>query len=236
MSTPPLVLVADEPRITRHVAETLSGEGFRVVAADRGETALAIDDELRPDIVLLDLALPDLDGFEVMRKLQERRQVPVVLLSAKGSTTDKARGLDLGADDYLAKPFQPEELAARVRAILRRTLDIAGEQGVVAFDDVAIDLSRRLVTRRGKLVHLSRTEWLLLSHLAANAGRVVLHGELLTKVWGPEYREDLGYLRVWVSRVRRKLGTPPGQAGRIRTFQGIGYLLDVAPATAPRPA
>ncbi len=171
-----------------------------------------------------------------MRKLQERRQVPVVLLSAKGSTTDKARGLDLGADDYLAKPFQPEELAARVRAILRRTLDIAGGQGVVAFDDVAIDLSRRLVTRRGKLVHLSRTEWLLLSHLAANAGRVVLHGELLTKVWGPEYREDLGYLRVWVSRVRRKLGTPPGQAGRIRTFQGIGYLLDVAPATAPRPA
>jgi DNA-binding winged helix-turn-helix (wHTH) protein len=105
---------------------------------------------------------------------------------------------------------------------------------VVGFDDVEIDLARRLVTRGGKLVHLSRTEWLLLSHLAANAGRVVLHGELLTKVWGPEYREDLGYLRVWVSRVRRKLGTPPGQAGRIRTFQGIGYLLDIRdPAPGP---
>ena len=125
MTTPPLVLVADEPRVTRHVAEALSGEGFRVVAAHRGEAALAVDDELRPDIVLLDLALPDLDGFEVMRQLQERRQVPIVLLSAKGSTADKARGLDLGADDYLAKPFQDEELAARVRAILRRTLDVA---------------------------------------------------------------------------------------------------------------
>ncbi len=234
MTTPPLVLVADEPRVTRHVADTLSRDGFRVVAAHRGEAALAVDDELRPDIVLLALALPDLDGFEVMRQLQERRQVPVVLLSAKGSTADKARGLDLGADDYLAKPFQTEELAARVRAILRRTLDLSVGQGVVGFDDVEIDLARRLVTRGGKLVHLSRTEWLLLSHLAANAGRVVLHGELLTKVWGPEYREDLGYLRVWVSRVRRKLGTPPGQAGRIRTFQGIGYLLDVRdPAPGP---
>ena len=185
--------------------------------------------------MLLDLALPDLDGFEVMRQLQERRQVPIVLLSAKGSTADKARGLDLGADDYLAKPFQDEELAARVRAILRRTFDVTGGPSVVGFDDVEIDLARRLVTRGGKLVHLSRTEWLLLSHLAANAGRVVLHGELLTKVWGPEYREDLGYLRVWVSRVRRKLGTPPGQAGRIRTFQGIGYLLDIRdPALRPR--
>jgi two-component system, OmpR family, KDP operon response regulator KdpE len=235
MTTPPLVLVADVPRIASFVSDTLSADGFRVVAADRGDRALAIDEELRPDIVLLDLALPDLDGFEVMRQLQERRLVPVVLLSAKGSTADKARGLDLGADDYLVKPFQAEELAARVRAILRRTHDASGGQAVVEFDDVAIDLSRRLVTRRGKLVHLSRTEWLLLSHLAANAGRVVLHGELLTKVWGPEYRQDLGYLRVWVSRVRRKLGTPPGQAGRIRTFQGIGYLLDVRPA-APRPA
>ena len=103
---------------------------------------------------------------------------------------------------------------------------------MLGFDDVEIDLGRRLVRRDGELVHLSRTEWLLLSHLAENAGRVVLHGELLTKVWGPEYREDVGYLRVWVSRVRRKLGTPPGEAGRIRTFQGIGYLLD-APGRDP---
>ena len=129
MSTPPLVLVADEPRVTRHVVATLSPEGFRVVEAHSGEAALAVDEELRPDIVLLDSGLADLDGFEIMRMLKERRPVPVMLLSPRGSTADKARGLDLGADDYLAKPFQPEELAARVRAILRRTLDPDGRPG-----------------------------------------------------------------------------------------------------------
>src|SRR6266576_608405 len=116
---------------------------------------------------------------------------------------------------------------ARVRAVLRRSSGAQPGSGVLAFDDVEIDLERRMVTRDGELVQLSRTEWLLLQHLAANAGKVVLHTELLTKVWGPEYRDDLQYLRVWVSRVRRKLGAVPGEAGRIRTFQGIGYLLDV---------
>ena len=241
MSTPALVLVADdEARVTNLVSITLSEQGFRVVTASSAEEALVLDEELRPDIVLVDLVMPDLDGIEVMRQIRERRQVPVVLLSAKSSTTDKARGLDLGADDYLAKPFQPDELAARVRAILRRTSSGEERPGIVRFDDVEIDLDRRLVSRNDELVQLSRTEWLLLRHLAANAGKVVLHSELLTKVWGPEYRDELGYLRVWVSRVRRKLGAPPGQPGRIRTFQGIGYLLDVedTPAEAseaPRP-
>ncbi len=228
MSTPPLVLVADdEPRITNLVAIALSEQGFRVVTASSGEQALLLDEELRPDIVLVDLVMPDLDGIEVMRQLRERRRVPVVLLSAKSSTTDKARGLDLGADDYLAKPFQPDELAARLRAILRRTSVEEARPGILRFDDVEIDLDRRLVSRNDELVQLSRTEWLLLRHLAANAGKVVLHSELLTKVWGPEYRDELGYLRVWISRVRRKLGTPIGSQGRIRTFQGIGYLLDI---------
>ena len=173
--------------------------------------------------------MPDLDGIEVMRQLRERRPVPVILLTAKGSTSDKAKGLDLGADDYIAKPFHPDELAARVRAVIRRSSGAAPGAGIIAFDDVEIDLERRMVTRNGELVQLSRTEWLLLQHLAANAGKVVLHTELLTKVWGPEYRDDLQYLRVWVSRVRRKLGAKPGEAGRIRTFQGIGYLLDIEP-------
>ena len=158
--------------------------------------------------------------------------MPVILLTAKGSTADKAKGLDLGADDYVAKPFHPDELAARVRAVLRRSSGAAPGSGVLAFDDIEIDLERRMVTRDGELVQLSRTEWLLLQHLAANAGKVVLHTELLTKVWGPEYRDDLQYLRVWVSRVRRKLGSEPGDPGRIKTFQGIGYLLDVDPASA----
>ena len=228
MNNQPLVLVADdEPRITKLVAMSLSDEGFRVVTASGGEEALRKAEEVRPDIVLLDVVMPDLDGIEVMRQLREWRPVPVILLTAKGSTADKAKGLDLGADDYIAKPFHPDELAARVRAVIRRSGGAEPGAGVIKFDDVEIDLERRMVTRNGELVQLSRTEWLLLQHLAANAGKVVLHTELLTKVWGPEYRDDLQYLRVWVSRVRRKLGALPGEPGRIRTFQGIGYLLDV---------
>jgi len=228
LSTQPLVLVADdEPRITKLVSLALSNEGFRVVTASSGEEALRRAEEVRPDIVLLDIVMPDIDGIEVMRQLRERRSVPVILLTAKGSTSDKAKGLDLGADDYVAKPFDLDELAARVRAVLRRALGVAPGGGVLRFDDVEIDLERRKVSRGGDVVQLSRTEWLLLQHLATNAGKVVLHTELLTKVWGPEYRDDLQYLRVWISRVRRKLGARPGEPGRIKTFQGIGYLLDV---------
>ena len=233
MPTEPLVLVADdEPRITKLVELALGDEGFRVVTAEGGREALEKAEEYRPDVILLDIMMPDLDGIEVMRELRERRPVPVILLSAKDSTSDKALGLDLGADDYLAKPFHPDELAARIRAVLRRTdgaTSGAEATPVLAFDDVEIDLERRTVTRDGELVRFSRTEWLLLQHLAANAGKVVIHSELLTKVWGPEYRDDLQYLRVWISRVRRKLGAEPGESGRIRTLSGIGYLLDVEP-------
>jgi two-component system KDP operon response regulator KdpE len=230
----PLVLVADdEPRITKLVAIALSEEGFRVVTANGGEEAIAAAEEYRPDIVLLDIVMPDRDGIEVMRELQQRQPVPVILLTAKGATADKAKGLDLGADDYIAKPFHPDELAARVRAVLRRAAGVAPQQGMIRFDDVEIDLERRMVRKDGQLVHLSRTEWLLLQHLAANAGKVVVHSELLTKVWGPEYRDDVQYLRVWISRVRRKLGSEPGDMGRIKTFQGIGYLLDAEPPTEP---
>ena len=228
MGTQPLVLVADdEPRITKLVSIALTEEGFRVVTATGGEDALAKAEEVRPDIVLLDIVMPDLDGIEVMRHLREQRPVPVILLTAKGATADKAKGLDLGADDYIAKPFHPDELAARVRAVIRRSSGVEPGAGVLAFDDIEIDLERRMVRRNGELVQLSRTEWLLLQHLATHPGKVVLHTELLTKVWGPEYRDDLQYLRVWISRVRRKLGAKPGEPGRIKTFQGIGYLLDV---------
>jgi len=237
LSTQPLVLVADdEPRITKLVSIALQAEGFRVVTADGGEDALRKAEEVRPDVVLLDLVMPDLDGIEVMQQLRDLRPVPVILLTAKGATADKAKGLDLGADDYIVKPFHPDELAARVRAVLRRSSGATPGQGIVSFDDVEIDLERRMVTKDGQLVQLSRTEWLLLQHLAANAGKVVLHTELLTKVWGPEYRDDLQYLRVWVSRVRRKLGAEPGEPGRIKTFQGIGYLLDIEGTATDAPA
>ena len=230
MKNQPLVLVADdEPRITKLVAVTLTDEGFRVITASGGEEALKMAEEYRPDIVLLDIVMLDLDGIEVMSRMREWRPVPVILLTAKGSTADKARGLDLGADDYIAKPFHPDELAARVRAVLRRAAGVATGGGVVHIGDVEIDLERRFMTRGGELVQLSRTEWLLLQHLAANAGKVVLHSELLTKVWGPEYRDDMQYLRVWVSRIRRKLGAAPGEPGPITTYQGIGYVLNVDP-------
>jgi two-component system, OmpR family, KDP operon response regulator KdpE len=233
LSSQALVLVADdEPRITRLVAMALTEEGFRVITAPNGGEALRVADEYRPDVILLDIVMPDLDGIEVMRRLRESRSVPVILLTAKGSTADKAKGLDLGADDYIAKPFHPDELVARVRSVLRRSAGAGSPGGIVRFDDVEVDLERRMVMRSGELVQLSRTEWLLLQYLAANAGKVVLHTELLTKIWGPEYRDDLQYLRVWISRVRRKLGAKPGELGRIKTFQGIGYLLDVESRSA----
>ncbi len=230
MPAKPLVLVADdEARITKLVSMVLEEEGFRVVTAANGEEALDRVIEYRPDIVLLDIVMPDMDGIDVMQQMRERVPVPVVLLTAKGSISDKARGLDLGADDYIAKPFHPGELAPRVRAVLRRSTGAAPGRNVVAFDDVEIDLERRLVSRGGKFISFSRTEWLLLEHLAANAGKVIRHVELLTKVWGPEYRDDIQYLRVWISRVRRKLGARPGESGRIKTYLGIGYRLDVEP-------
>ena len=226
LNNQPLVLVADdEPRITKLVALTLHDEGFRVVTAGGGEEALKKAEEVRPDIVLLDIVMPDLDGIEVMRQLRERRPVAVILLTAKGSTADKAKGLDLGADDYIAKPFHPDELAARVRAVLRRASGVSPGAGIVAFDDVEIDLERRMVRRGGELVQLSRTEWLLLQHLATHPGKVVLHTELLTKVWGPEYRDDLQYLRVWISRLRKKLCDDSTDPRYIQTVSGVGYML-----------
>jgi two-component system KDP operon response regulator KdpE len=230
MNAKPLVLIADdEPRITKLVSLSLEEQGCQIVVASTGEEALEKLEQYRPDIVVLDIVLPDIDGIEVMRQMRERRPVPVILVTAKGSTADKARGLDLGADDYIAKPFHPAELGPRVRAVLRRSAGIAPGRGLVRFGDVEVDLERRLVKKDGQLVQFSRTEWLLLEHLATNAGKVVLHAELLTAVWGADYRDDIQYLRVWVGRVRRKLGAKPGHSGHIKTFQGIGYQLEVEP-------
>jgi two-component system KDP operon response regulator KdpE len=229
MTTEPLVMaVDDEAGILRLIKLELSTQGFRVVTAASGEEALRVAEEQRPDIALLDIVMPEMTGLEVMRRLRERSSIPVILLTAKGSEADKVRGLELGADDYLAKPFSPEELSARVRAVLRRTVGSSSTENIVRTGDIEIDLNRRLVKRNGDLVMLTRTEWMLLQHLAANAGKIMLNAELLSKVWGPEYRDDLQYLRVWVSRLRRKLEPDPSQPVMIKTFQGIGYMLDVA--------
>ncbi|HYM15910.1 MAG TPA: response regulator transcription factor [Dehalococcoidia bacterium] len=227
MATQPLILALDdEPGILRLIKLEFSTQGFSVITAEDGETALSLVESHRPDIALLDVVLPDMSGLEVMRRIRERSNMPVILLTAKGAEADKVRGLEMGADDYIAKPFSPEELSARVRAVLRRARGADGTEGVVTIDDVEIDLDRRLVKRGGRLLTLTRTEWTLLEHLASNAGKLLLNRALLSKVWGPEYCDDLQYLRVWVSRLRRKLERDPSNPKLIRTFQGIGYMLD----------
>jgi two-component system KDP operon response regulator KdpE len=226
MTAEPLVLaVDDEVGIQRLIKLELSSQGFRVVTAGGGEEALRIAEQQRPDIAVLDILMPDMSGLEVMRRLRERTTIPIILLTAKDNDADKVRGLELGADDYLVKPFSPEELSARVRAVLRRSLG-PSRTDIVRAGDVEIDLNRRLVKKGGEIVTLTRTEWMLLQHLAANAGKVMLNTELLSKVWGPEYRDDLQYLRVWVSRLRSKLESDPATPAIIKTLQGIGYLLD----------
>jgi two-component system KDP operon response regulator KdpE len=236
MSAEPLLLVVDdEAGILRLIKLELSAQGFRVITASSGEEALRLAEEQRPDAVLLDIMMPEITGLEVMRRLRERTNIPVLLVTAKDKDADKVRGLELGADDYIVKPFSPDELGARVRAVLRRGLGQDVER-VVRAGDVEIDLTRRLVKRNGNPVAVTRTEWLLLQHLAANAGKVMLNTELLSKVWGPEYRDDLQYLRVWVSRLRAKLEVEPANPAIIKTLQGIGYMFEAETPAPVAPA
>jgi two-component system KDP operon response regulator KdpE len=203
-----------------------------VVTAASGDEALTTIEEHRPDIVLLDVVMPGSNGLEVLRSIRERWTVPVILVTARDREIDKVRGLEMGADDYIVKPFGADEMGARIRAVLRRAAGIDSEQ-VVHAGELTVDLGRRLVRRSGEQVAVTRTEWQLLQHLAANAGKVILSGELLAKVWGPEYRDDLQYLRVWVSRLRQKLETDPSHPTIIKTLPGIGYMFQ---ADVPEPA
>ncbi len=233
MSTEPLLLaVDDEAGILRLIKLELTAQGFRVMTTSDPEEAMRLAEERRPDAILLDIVMPEITGLELMRRIRERANTPIILVTAKDKDQDKVRGLELGADDYIVKPFSLEELGARIRAVLRRSSGQDSER-VVKSGPVEIDLTRRLVKRDGEMVAVTRTEWLLLQHLAANAGKVILNAELLSKVWGPEYRDDLQYLRVWVSRLRHKLEPEPGNPRIIKTLQGIGYMLDAE--AAPRP-
>jgi two-component system KDP operon response regulator KdpE len=234
MATPePLVLVVDdEAGILQLIKLEFAAQGFRVVTASNGQEALEKAEEQRPDIILLDILMPGMSGLEVMRKLRETSNTPILLVTAKDSDTDKVKGLELGADDYIVKPFNPEELSARIRAVLRRSIVPGDAKKVVQAGDIEIDLNRRIVTKNGKMVGLTRTEWLLLQSLALNAGKVILNAQLLSKVWGPEYSHEIPYLRVWVSRLRRKLEPDPGDPVIIKTLPGIGYLLNTEPETS----
>ncbi|MGH2608003.1 MAG: response regulator transcription factor [Tepidiformaceae bacterium] len=236
MSTEPLLLaVDDEAGILRLIKLELTAQGFRVMTTSDPEEAMRLAEERRPDAILLDIVMPEITGLELMRRIRERANTPIILVTAKDKDQDKVRGLELGADDYIVKPFSLEELGARIRAVLRRSSGQDTER-VVKAGTVEIDLTRRLVKRDGELVPVTRTEWLLLQHLAANAGKVILNAELLSKVWGPEYRDDLQYLRVWVSRLRHKLEPEPGNPTIIKTLQGIGYMFDAEPSPSPAAA
>jgi len=169
--------------------------------------------------------MPGMSGVEVLREVREHHPVPVILLSARSSAASVTEGLNLGADDYVTKPFHPSELGARIRAVMRRTRRgmLMGSREV---GNAHVDLDARVVSLAGKPVRMSRNEWLLLELFLANEGRILLHHEILSHVWGPEYRDEVAYLRLWVGQLRRKLGVGPWEEGAIRTVQGLGYVFD----------
>ncbi len=226
MENRPLVLVADDqPEITKLVTLTLQAEGFRVLTAGDGSEALAQLADANPDVLLLDIMMPGMSGIDVLREVREHHPVPVILLSARSSAASVSEGLDLGADDYVTKPFHPTELGARIRAVMRRSRRgmLSGQRHVGA---ATIDLDKRTVSLRGAPIRMSRNEWLLLELFLANEGRILLHHEILSHVWGPEYRDEVAYLRLWIGQLRRKLGVAAWEEGAIRTVQGLGYVFD----------
>jgi len=230
MTTEALVLaVDDEAGILRLLKLELAEQGFRVITAGDGAEALRVAEDQRPDIILLDVMMPEMTGMEAMRKLREQTDAPIIFVTARDSDKDKISGLEQGADDYIVKPFSPDELGARIRAVLRRASGAQPTERLVRAGDVEIDLERRRVTKQGEQVDLTRTEWLLLQSLAANHGKVMMNAELLSKVWGPEYRDDVQYLRVWVSRLRAKIEANPSEPAVVVTRPGIGYMLDAEP-------
>lgn len=220
-----VLAIDDEPSILKLMSLELKAQGYDVHTETNPADGLAWAERESPDIVLLDISMPGMNGLEVMGKLRETTSTPIILVTAKDSTGDRIHGLTQGADDYIVKPFSLDELSARIRAVLRRSARSEEAERVVNAGDVAVDLQARRVTKGGQPVSLTRNEWLLLQTLAEHQGKVMLNSELLSKVWGPEYRDDLQYLRVWVSRVRHKLEDDPANPQLIVTAPGIGYKL-----------
>jgi two-component system KDP operon response regulator KdpE len=221
---PRVLVVDDEPETIKYVSTNLRVRGYDVLTAQDGLTALKEFDQSIVDLVILDIMMPGPDGFEVCQAIRRRSDVPIVMLSARGQERDIVRALDLGADDYLTKPFGVEEMLARVRAALRRTAQAgtASRPPLVA-DELEIDFGIRKVTAAGQEIQLTPTEYDLLAHLAVNAGRVLTHRSLLQAVWGPEYGDETEYLWAYIRRLRRKIEPDPSNPRYILTQPGVGY-------------
>ena len=226
-NAPHILVIDDEPQILRAMRTILTEKQFRVTTASRGEEGLTLAATSEPDIIILDLGLPDMDGVEVCTRLREWTQIPIIILSVRDSERDKVAALDTGADDYLTKPFSIEELLARVRVALRHSANRQGAQGaqnkVVKAGPITIDLAWHIVKRGEEEVKLTGTEYKLLAYLAANHGRVLTHQSILTNVWGPADADHTEYLRVYMRQLRKKLETDPERPQFILTEPGIGY-------------
>jgi two-component system KDP operon response regulator KdpE len=218
-----ILIVDDETQLRRALNRALGGYGYATREADDGASALRAFHAFKPDVVLLDLALPDFDGVEVCRRVRETSRTPVIVLSADGDERRKVEALDAGADDYLTKPFGSDELLARIRVALRRGSSDRMQASRIRADGLEIDLERRRVTRSGTEVHLTPTEYSLLKFLATNAGKVLTHPMLLRSVWGPEYAGDLQLLRTYINQLRAKIEVDSALPRIIKTDPGIGY-------------
>jgi two-component system KDP operon response regulator KdpE len=221
------LLIEDEVQIRRFLRIALASQGFRLVEAATGEEGLAAAATQQPEIIVLDLGLPDLDGMEIIRRVREWSAVPIIVLSARGQERDKIAALDQGADDYVAKPFAVGELLARMRVALRHASRLPGDGGepVFATGELRVDLARRLVSVADREVHLTPIEYRLLATLVKHAGKVLTHQQLLREVWGPNHAEQAHYLRVFTAQLRRKLERDPARPRFILTEPGVGYRL-----------
>ena len=235
---PRALVVDDEPKLVRLVREVLSSIGFEVLSTGSGESAIEMAAVEQPDLIVLDIVLRDsTDGYEVARRVREFSDVPILMLTAKSREPDLLRGFEVGADDYLTKPFSSKELVARARALLKRTRSTEGGPDVSQLEcgGLHMDLVRRRVTVAGQEVRLTPTEYKLLYELATHPGQVMLHEQLLAAVWGEEYRSDLEYLRAYVRYLRQKVEADPAHPLRIVTVPGVGYML-TAPEEPKPPA
>ncbi|HSB82495.1 MAG TPA: response regulator [Candidatus Methylomirabilis sp.] len=226
-SGPVVVIIEDEPQIRRFLRASLATQGFRLVEAVTGEDGLVQAATRQPDIVILDLGLPDMDGLDVIRRLREWTAVPIIVLSARGQERDKIGALDAGADDYVSKPFGVGELLARMRVALRRVARSPNDpaESTLSVGDLHVDLLKRVVRVGDRTVHLTPIEYRLLTTLIRHAGKVMTHNQLLTQVWGPNQANQAHYLRVYAAQLRRKLEADPARPRYLLTEPGVGYRL-----------